>query len=188
MKRLLFVLLAAACGGAARAPATPAPQQPAAPVVMKGPTATEYAPQLTAIGLDPANLQPLDKLPPEQLRKVMPLFAKSLGVKCTGCHDPKSEDTRTPNMNAAIAMWDHFVRGLTTKDGQPLFCDSCHHGAELVLDRRDTEKLAIWMDENFVSKLARKDKQEHACPTCHGEPAVMKFIPLWKAGKPFPHN
>ena len=193
MKRLWALAWLVACGGA-KTPATPtAPTPPAAPVPMKGPTPTAFDAQLTAIGLDPANLPPLGKLAPEQLRKVMPLFAKSLGTKCEGCHGA-SFDQRTPEMNVAEQMWNHFSQELTLRDGGPLFCDSCHHGRAKVLDRRDTEKLAVWMDENYATKLARKAigaqaiRAEHACPTCHGEPAEMRFIRFWAAGKPFPNR
>ncbi len=185
MKPLWALAWLVACGGA-KTSATPAtPAQPAAPVVMKGTTPSAFAAQLTAIGLDPANLPPLGKLAPEQLRKVMPLFAKSLGTPCEGCHGP-SFDQRTPEMNVAEQMWSHFSRELTSKEGGLLFCDSCDHGGAKVLDRRDTEKLAVWMDENYVTKLARKDHAEHACPTCHGEPAEMRFVRFWREGKPFP--
>ena len=187
MRRLAALVLVAACGGAKPS----APAAPAAPVVMRGPTPTEYGAALQAIGLDPKNLPPLNKLPPEQLRKVMPLFAKSLGTKCEGCH-ASSFDVRTPQMNVAEQMWTHFSGNLTLKDGSPLFCDSCHHGATKVLDRSSDEKLFVWMDENYVAKLARKpDAQmpgkDHACPSCHGEPGEMKFIHYWAEGKSFPH-
>ncbi|HEY1954754.1 MAG TPA: hypothetical protein VGH28_04065 [Polyangiaceae bacterium] len=190
MRWLALVLVVAACGGAKPSgPATPATP---APILMRGPTATGMTAELGAIGLDPKDLPPLGKLPPEQLRKVMPLFAKSLGTKCEGCH-ASSFDVRTPQMNVAEQMWDHFSRQLTTKEGAPLFCDSCHHGATKILDRASDDKVFVWMDENYVAKLARKPGVEapgkdHACPTCHGEPGEMKFIHIWAEGKPFPKN
>lgn len=149
---------------------------------MRAPTATELAPQLEAIGLDPKNLPPLTKLAPEQLRKVMPLIAKSLGAKCSDCHNFASDgpQQRTARMNAGEQMWNHFVRGLTTVEGEPLFCDSCHHGSFVVLDRTDPHAVEAWMKENFVGKLTRVDQKEHGCETCHGTPMRMRFIDSWK--------
>lgn len=198
MKQLALLLVVCACAGASnpsRNPATTGPATAPHPVVMQPPVATGFATELTAIGLDPKNLPPLDKLAPEQLRKTMPLFAKSLGVRCEGCH-ASSFEVRTPRMNVAEAMWNHFVRELTTKGGEPIFCDSCHHGAVTVLDRRNVETLAVWMDQNYVGKLARKADaptrpgagpgEDFACPACHGEPAEMKFIRFWAEGRTFP--
>ncbi len=154
----------------------------AATFAMKGPTATDFGDNLTAIGLDPAKLPPLTKLAPEQLRKVMPLIAKSLGVKCTACHvwNTEGPPPKTPRMKVAEQMWNQFVRRLTLADGGPLFCDSCHHGAIQVLDRHDLDALAVWMKESFVTKLARADEKEHGCSTCHGQPIRPRFIDGWK--------
>ena len=44
-------------------------------------------PALKELGLDVKNLPPLNKIPPDKVRKVMGTFTKSLGMKCTGCHD-----------------------------------------------------------------------------------------------------
>jgi len=30
-------------------------------------------------------------------------------------------------------MWDEYLRGFTLSDGTPLFCDSCHQGAVVIL-------------------------------------------------------
>jgi hypothetical protein len=149
---------------------------------MRPPTATELGPQLQAIGLDPKNLPPLSKLAPEQLRKVMPLFAKSLGVKCTACHVFENPE-KTPRMKVAAQMWEHFARTLAISTGEPIFCDSCHHGSLAVLDRTDKTALATWMKDNFVTPLARVDGKDHGCATCHGEPLRPRFIDLWKTGR-----
>jgi len=193
---LLFPLMLAACAGAtATAPADPKSTRSAesssaspgvdvvvAPFAMKAPTPSELGDKLTAIGLDPKELPPLTKLHPDQIRKVMPLIAKSLGVKCTACHIWNSDGPppRTPRMNVAEQMWNRFVRGLTLADGQPLFCDSCHHGSMQVVDRHDTKALGAWMKESFVIGLSRNDQKENECATCHGNPMQPRFINLWR--------
>ena len=192
----MLALALAACGAAQKqTPAGPppgaesdtnTPAPPAPPLAnAQPPTPTAYAAELAKIGLDPKDLPAIDKVPPEQLRQTMKLIAKSLGVRCTVCHDFTS-DQRSKRMNVAEGMWNHFTRELQTKSGEPIFCDSCHHGSLSILDRRDQEAVALWMDENYVAKLTRKDGKEHACPTCHGEPAEMHFIPIWAARKAFP--
>ena len=143
---------------------------------MKPVTPTAYAEELRAAGLDPAKLPQLNKLAPEQLRKVMPLFAKSLGVKCTGCHDMNAGvTTMTPRMKAAEHMWNEFVRVRTFSTNEPVFCDSCHHGAMTFLDRHDRPTLEKWMNDNFVVGLGAG-----SCKTCHGEPPRWRFIDGWK--------
>ena len=140
---------------------------------------------LQAIGLDAKNLPPLSKLEPEKLRKVMKLFARSLGAKCADCHADAME-AMTPRKRAASQMWDHFVRGMAMADDSPLFCDSCHQGSFHILDRHDRKATEKWMDDNFVGKLKRQDGQENDCATCHGEAHEDRFVELWKQGKPFP--
>jgi hypothetical protein len=159
----------------------------AAPVIgpMNPPRPSQMLADLQAIGLDAKNLPPLAKLEPEKLRKVMKLFARSLGVKCAGCH-AEAMETMTPRKRVAIQMWNHFVRGMAMGDDSPLFCDSCHQGSVHILDRRNKKATEKWMDDNFVGKLQRKDGQENDCATCHGEEVEDHFIDLWKQGKPFP--
>ena len=181
-------MLVAACGGVAAQQPSPigSPSADAsgasttAPnakvVVMKDITPTAYADDLKAAGLDPLKLPQLNKLPPEQLRKVMPLVAKSLGVKCTACHDMNAGvATMTPRMHVAEHMWNQFVRNRTIKDDQPVFCDSCHHGSLTVLDRSDHPALEKWMQANFVETLGAG-----SCKTCHGEPPRWRFLDGWK--------
>ena len=97
--------------------------------------------------------------------------AKSLGVKCTACHD-FDKPGRTPRMNVAAHMWDGFVTKLSTDGG--LFCDSCHHGSLQVLDRSDPHALARWMKQSFVDGLGAS-----GCPQCHGEPFRGRFLADW---------
>jgi hypothetical protein len=179
------VVLLAACGGAAaqgprpndeKANAPEASATASAAFVMKDVTPTAYADDLKAAGLDPSKLPQLNKLPPEQLRKVMPLVAKSLGVKCTACHDFNAgAATMTPRMHVAEHMWNQFVRIRTIGGDQPVFCDSCHHGSLTVLDRRDRPALEKWMQSNFVETLGAG-----SCKTCHGEPPRWRFLEAWK--------
>ena len=184
--------LVVACGGATAQQAGPngtpgaeadagasTSAAPNAKVVMKDVTPTAYAEDLKAAGLDPKNLPQLNKLPPEQLRKVMPLVAKSLGVKCTACHDFNAgAATMTPRMKLAERMWNQFVRNRTINpgsDGEAVFCDSCHHGSLIVLDRSDRPALEKWMQANFVETLGAG-----SCKTCHGEPPKWRFLDGWK--------
>ncbi len=147
---------------------------------MKPPTPTVYGENLKAIGLDPKNLPPLNKIAPEQLRKVMPLVAKSLGVKCSACHDFNApvQPTVTPRMKVALHMWNEIVRIRTFADQNAeatVFCDSCHHGSLTFLDRHDRPALEHWMDENFVKTLGAE-----RCETCHGKPPKWNLVDVWK--------
>jgi len=147
-----------------------------AKIEMKAVTPTAYADDLRAAGLDPLKLPQLNKLPPEQLRKVMPLVAKSLGVKCDACHDFNAgAATMTPRMHVAEQMWNQFVRNRTIEGDQPVFCDSCHHGSITVLDRSDRPALEKWMQTSFVETLGAG-----SCKTCHGEPARWRFLEGWR--------
>ena len=184
---VLLVAIAQGCGpaappstspAAASAQPTTATSAPSAPHVASGfpmhpPTPTAYASALADIGLDPAHLPPFAKVRPEQLRKVMPFFAKSLGVKCTACHD-FDKPGRTPRMNIASHMWDGFVTQVSIDGG--LFCDSCHHGSLQVLDRHDPQALRDWMKQSFVEGLGAS-----GCPQCHGEPFRGRFLADWSA-------
>ncbi len=163
------------------------------PGPMKPPRASEMVGDLLAIGLDAKSLPPLEKLEPDKLRKVMKLFARSLGVKCADCHADGSRpgtepamDAMTPRKKVAVQMWSRFVRGMATSDGSPVFCDSCHQGSLKILDRHDRKAAEKWMEDNYVGKLERKDGQENDCATCHGEASEYHFIDLWKQGKRFP--
>jgi hypothetical protein len=161
---------ATATGTATATDTVTAPGAVTGTFAMKPPTPTAYSTELAAIGLDPENLPPFKKVTPDQLRKVMPLIAKSLGVKCAACHD-FDKPGRTARQDVADFMWGHFVRTLHHADG-PLFCDSCHHGSLHVLDRHDKPALEKWMDQSFVQTLGAK-----SCAQCHGEPFAPHVIP-----------
>jgi formate-dependent nitrite reductase cytochrome c552 subunit len=155
------------------------------------PAPSVFAADLVALGLDPQNLPPLDKLDPRVLRGVMRLFARSLGVKCADCHERADDDVAraggaaslgfalpTRRKKIATRMWNEFLVKLSAQDGKPLFCDSCHAGRVHYLDRRDKKALAAWMDAHFVAKLARKDGKDHGCETCHVD-MDMTFLTAW---------
>jgi hypothetical protein len=146
---------------------------------MKVPSASAMAEDLKKLGIDPLHPPPLSKLSPDVIRKLMPTFAKSLGVKCDACHDVNNFKAWTPDKRVAAQMWQHFVVGLTLEDGSPLYCDSCHGGKSEFLDRNDKKALSAWMDANYVSKLKRADKKDHSCETCHGDPFEPKFLAAW---------
>jgi len=150
---------------------------------MLAPKASMMAGDLTAAGLDPKKLPALDKLDPKVLRaKVMPLFSKSLGIKCGDCHVEGDFAAPTRRKNIANKMWDEFVVKLSMDDGSPLFCDSCHQGRVLQLDRHDKKALAKWMQANFVNPLKRRDGKDHECATCHGEEMDYELLKKWSGG------
>jgi hypothetical protein len=160
---------------------------------MKQPVGSQMGTELTALGLDPKNLPVMSKLEPDKLRKVMKLISKSLGLQCNGCH-LEDAAAATPRKRAAEKMWDEYLRGFAMADGTPLFCDSCHQGAVVILDRTDKRALGKWMEAAFVGKLKAKAQGKQApadleCASCHSEDHEMHFIDLWKQGKPFsPHK
>lgn len=142
--------------------------------------ATEMGPALKELGLDVNNLPPLNKIPPDKMRKVMSTFTKALGTKCTGCHDGDDFKKPTPHKKIAARMWNELVRGYTLEGGGALYCDSCHGGKQEFLARDPgLKELSTWMDENFVSKLKKTNGQSHSCETCHGDPMEGKFLATW---------
>lgn len=167
------------------APTAPAGSGASTPVpapkgAMKAIAASTMGDDLKALGLDPKNLPPLNKVPPDKMRPLMMTFKKALGVECTGCHDAGNFKAPTPHKKVAAKMWDQMVRGLAMEDGSVLYCDSCHGGRMQYLDRHDKKALSAWMDTNFVSKVKRTDKKDHSCETCHGDPFEPKFIAAWE--------
>jgi hypothetical protein len=147
-------------------------------VEMRPPLSTALGDKLQSLRLDPQNLPPIEKLEPKTLRRVMTLMAESLGVKCEQCHEESDFAAPTRRKKIAMRMWDEFVAKLTMADGSPLFCDSCHQGRLVQLDRSDGPALSAWMDANFVAKLARKDGQPQTCETCHVD-MNMRFLSDW---------
>ena len=147
---------------------------------MKAITATEMGPALKELGLDVKNLPPLNKIPPDKIRKVMSTFTKALGTKCTGCHDGDDFKKPTPHKNIAARMWNEMVRGYALEGGGAVYCDSCHQGkSEFLVRDPGLKELSAWMDENFVGKLEKTNGQEHTCETCHGDPMEGKFLHTW---------
>jgi hypothetical protein len=149
-----------------------------AAVDMKAPIPTALAADLRALGIDATNLPPIEKLEPKSLRGVMKLMAKSLGFKCADCHAEGDFAASTRRKKIAAKMWDEFAAKTTMGDGSPLFCDSCHQGRSVLLDRRDKKALGKWMDASFVSLLKRKDGKATECETCHVD-MEMHILAKW---------
>ena len=164
--------------------ATTAPPTAPAGAKTKAIAPTEMGPALKELGLDVKSLPPLNKIPPDKIRKVMGTFTKALGTQCTGCHDGDDFKKATPNKKIAARMWNEFVRGYAMEGGGAVYCDSCHGGKMTFLVRDPgLKELSKWMDENFVSKMSKRDKaggQAHSCETCHGDPMEGKFLHNWK--------
>jgi hypothetical protein len=186
--RLGLLLLVVSCAPAAAPASSPDQVKPETrvertaaqlrPVAMRPPQPSALVLDVKAIGLDPRELAPLERLPPDKLRQVMQTFTKSLGVKCADCHLDDFA-APTPKKRIAARMWDEFVRGLTFTDGTPVYCDSCHQGRAVLLDRRDQNALSDWMTANFVTNLQRRDGRPNGCPTCHGEKFDPRFLNAW---------
>ena len=161
--------------------ATPTPTPTSTPtpevIEMKAPMPSALVAELQALGLDPKNLPPIEKLEPKTLRGVMKLLAKSLGAKCGDCHTEGDFAAQTRRKKVAAKMWDEFVAKLSLQ-GQPLFCDSCHQGRIKQLDRSDKKALGKWMDANFAQNLVRKDGKDEACESCHVD-WDMTFLTKW---------
>ena len=105
---------------------------------------------------------------------------RSLGLTCLDCHDATSSKAPTRRKRVAKRMWNEMVRGYRLGEGkQPLFCDSCHHGQEHFLDRRDLGAVSAYMAEAYVAGLERTDGSEVSCASCHGEPRVARFLSTW---------
>jgi len=182
-------------GTGSATPSTTAPAVPGtAPVASGASTGTAPPPvgpmqpikssamaeELKKLGIDPLKPQPLNKLSPDTIRKLMPTFAKSLGVQCVACHDTNNFKAWTPKKKIASKMWEEFVVKMAMDDKTPLYCDSCHQGHEKFLDRKDPKALSAWMDANYVKKLKRADKKEHSCEQCHGDPFEPKILANWQ--------
>jgi hypothetical protein len=173
-------------GPANSASAVPPPVAPVA-VEMKSPVPSAMVGELAAMGLDAAHLPPIEKVDPKALRRVMKLLARALGAKCGDCHAVQEGqaggDFAAPTRRKKIAakMWDELAVKLQMSDGSPLFCDSCHQGRIVQLDRTDKKALGRWMDANFVDKLKRRDGREHDCETCHVD-MEMHLLTKWGGG------
>jgi hypothetical protein len=147
-------------------------------VAMRAPVPSTLGADLQALGIDPQNLPPMERLDPKALRGVMKLLARSLGARCGDCHTEGDFAAPTRRKKIAARMWDEFAVQLTLADGSPLFCDSCHQGRIVQLDRTDKKALARWMDASFVDGLKRKDGKAEDCESCHVD-MEMHFLALW---------
>ena len=156
---------ASASGSAAVVPTAPtapasgsvatAPTAPAAPTgPMRGITTSAMAEDLKKLGIDPLKPPPLNKLTPDTIRKLMPTFTRSLGVKCAACHDTNDFKAWTPKKKVAAKMWSEFVVGMQMDDGSPLYCDSCHGGKEEFLDTHDKKALRFHSSSAFPLPVA----------------------------------
>jgi hypothetical protein len=154
---------------AARSPRAPR-MQPLAP--------TAFADDLRGLGLDPLALPRFEQLTPLQVRRVMSMLTRSLGVGCTFCHDASDARAPTRKKRMAVRMWNELMRDNSSSLG-PLFCDSCHGGQPQFLARGDHEAAAIYMSENYTDKLKRSDGKDVECETCHGDPADPTFLAKW---------
>jgi hypothetical protein len=145
---------------------------------MKAPVASAAGAELTALGLDPKNLPPMEKLEPRALRGVMKIMARSLGLRCAECHVDGDFAAPTRRKKIAAHMWNEFAARLTLADGSALFCDSCHQGRAKLLDRSDKKALGKWMQAAFVDGVAHKDGQPGKCESCHVD-WNMTFLTAW---------
>lgn len=145
-----------------------------------GPSA--FAADLERLGIDLRKPPALVTLSPDVVRKLMPTFSKSLGVRCDFCHDNDNFKAWTPRKRVASKMWNEFVAkaSLDGTGGGALYCDSCHGGRAAFLDRHDKKALSTWMDANYVSKLKRFDKRDSGCEGCHGDPFAPRFLEAWR--------
>jgi hypothetical protein len=114
-------------------------------------------------------------------------FAASIGMDreedCDHCHVDWEDEALRINGTTRIArhMWDDILGQLELASGEPFFCDSCHQGKPLFLDREDPAAVMAWMRVNMVGKLVRRDGQPNDCVTCHGEPPGVYdgLLALW---------
>lgn len=196
---ILFLSALAACGGGTNSQPSSTPSgSEGAPQAKSGETAatggaqgggnkplvaTQYADSLRGMGLDPSNLPELNKLTPEQLRKVMGLFSKSLGVDCKFCHTGGNMRASTPHKSVATRMWNEWVHNtqlVTAGANGPIFCDSCHQGRAEFLDKSNHEALAGWMKTELVERMHKTSGDPMSCQSCHGKPFDGHFLEKWE--------
>lgn len=146
---------------------------------MKPIVPSTYSDKLVAMGLDPRRLPRLAEMQPDTLRALMDYWSEATGADCFDCHVQGDLKAMTRRKRVAARMWDDWVRGFSSAEGALVFCDSCHQGGLLLVDRRDRKALGRWMDENLVGRLRRRDRGEHGCETCHGEPFDAAFLTKW---------
>lgn len=162
--------------------------QPAGAAAETQPLARSQSLDLLAdLGFSLGQLPPLEAVPPQQLRRLMGLFTRSLGVDCKHCHEPGDFRAPTANKKLTVRMWNEWVRGkrLVLDDGastEPLFCDSCHQGKARFLERADGDRLAVWMARELTARVQSERGESHTCASCHGEGASFKskFLEGWR--------
>ena len=181
---VLCVAVAIAACEEAPPPATVTPQPYVAPKHAPGPMdgvrATRMTERFARIGLDIRNLPPIEQLTPGQRQAVMRTFTETLGVPCLGCHAEERFDADTRRKRIAKRMYNEIVRVLALRDGEPVYCDSCHDGDMFMLDRRDTAKVTHHMNAVLVGQMTRIDGRPHDCTSCHGDPPDFKMLTTWK--------
>ena len=136
--------------------------------------------ELAARGIRAETVGPLNQIRDrETLLAIMASFSRSLGVRCSWCHRTDDFAAPTPRKAVAAFMWDAFVSQLQLSDGEPLYCDSCHHQSTVFLPRNVTAKprLLSYMMSEYVNQLRRRDGREHGCATCHSNPINPRFLP-----------
>lgn len=90
----------------------------------------------------PSNLA--EHMPRKEIFQKMKAIEQALGVKCDFCHIRDAEGKLTPEQPTkhklmARYMMDHFTSGLTTLDGEPVACMTCHQGRAEFLPRSEGE-------------------------------------------------
>lgn len=108
----------------------------------------------------------------------MKAISKSLGVQCNHCHIQKTPEGK-PDFEApskmkatAIHMKTHFVDQLTTADGKPVDCQTCHNGHAKFVPREpqsDLPRLAANMERREVMAIMRGFTKalDVKCLFCH---------------------
>ena len=159
--------------------AAPVALPPGMPAKNTALSATKFQAELKKLGFDGKKaMLDLEKMDLPTKKKLMPLFQKALGYEsCNGCHAGDGDyHTSTRNMKITRKMWSQFVSALRDDAGGLVFCDSCHNGAERILNRTDRKAVGKFMHEDYVAKLTRADKQSNGCATCHGAPMQPDII------------
>lgn len=178
---MIAAAVVAACGGGGGGTPDPkTPEKKATTAIGTPPIrGTTFTEDLKGIGFDVKTLPKFGELTKAQKKSLMPLFAKSVGMSCAGCHAGGGE---TPNMRIAKKMWDQWVVGfqITGEGGGAVFCDSCHQGKKEFLDRSQHEALSLWMENNFVNRHQSATTKGTDCARCHGDPFVSEFLTAWK--------
>jgi hypothetical protein len=171
---------AAPSAAASVAPTTaPVALPPGMPATNAALSATKYQAELKKLGFDGKKaMLDLEKMDLPTKKKLMPLFQKALGYEsCNGCHAGDGDyHTTTRNMKVTRKMWSQFVSALRDDTGGLVFCDSCHNGAERILNRTDKKAVGKFMHDDYTAKLTRADKQRNECTSCHGTPMQPDII------------